>query len=296
MIQLLALLVALGSASKSPVPVFFWSGQRSFSLDHGETGESLESQDLANALKQIVNPSERLPSKLDQHISLEGAPEVVVAFVASQWDSRQLEKLPLKDLLSHSTSSLVAPYLYSEGRVSDALGGALATAPSRVIAAQLSGNRKTRGTLSGCDALMASLHENEQIFSDGLTQLVLTTFNKYDGPTGACIRRVNEYIKSQTDRYVGLVSADDAKPIYTEFAEEESTASPGGRRLLQLKASNTSSTYTGPQYVTPSILFGVLLSFFLIFVLWMGVSCLMSVEGPVRFAYQHPTHSLTKEY
>jgi hypothetical protein len=296
MLRLISLLFALVVASKSPIPVFLWSGERSFSLDHGETGDALETKDLSNALKQLVRPSEQLSTKLDQHISLQAPPEVVVAFVASQWDARQFQQLPLQDLLQRSASSLVAPYLYSEGKVSDVLVNALSSPRYRVIAAQLSGDRKKQNNLSGCDALMASLHENERIFSDGVTQLVLTTFNQYDSTTGDCMRRVSEFVRTHTDRYVGLVSADNSKQIMTEFQENEMATRPGRRLLQQKFAATTNDTYTGPQYITSSILFGILLSFFLLFMLWMGISCLMSIEGPVRFAYQHPTHSLTKEY
>jgi len=301
--SILILLGVLVSASRGPVPVFFWSGERAFAVDHAETGEALSTRDLSSALRQMIHPSEHSTSKLGQYISSDVAPELVVAFVASQWDPRESNQLNLEEVLGHSTSSLIAPYLYPDGRVSDTLISAMGpNSRSRVIAAHLSGNQKIQDNLSGCDALMAALHENERIFSDGETQLVLTTFNKNDAATGECIRRVTAHVGARTTEFIALVSADDSRPVLTEFEEAESTnprapveAVAGGRRLLQAKATND-TTYAGPQYITPSILFGILLSFFLLFMLWMDLSCLMTVEGPVRFAYQHPIHSTTKEY
>ena len=42
-------------------------------------------------------------------------------------------------------------------------------------------------------------------------------------------------------------------------------------------------TYTGPQYITSSILVGLLIGASMIFILVIGIYVIMSVEAPVRF-------------
>jgi len=66
------------------------------------------------------------------------------------------------------------------------------------------------------------------------------------------------------------------------------------RTNLMAKTTNSTGGYTGPQYITPAIMFGILLGFSLIFFLWTGLSNIIAIEAPVRFS--HHKLQLSKEY
>jgi len=203
--------------------------------------------------------------------------------------------------LTSSQSSLIAPYLYlDDNRVSDNLAYAVSmnSPTSRTFVGQ-SVQSSGSDTLSGCDALLAQLQENSEVFSNGKTDLVMLQFQQYDSTTDACLQRLNSYVNTRTNNYIALLSADESSTnVITSFREKsqsEGMYTVHTRRLLKSTDSGN-TTYTGPQYITPSILFGILLSFLLIFILWTGLSCILYIEVPVRFPEAHPKDSLSKEY
>jgi hypothetical protein len=57
---------------------------------------------------------------------------------------------------------------------------------------------------------------------------------------------------------------------------------------------NGTDIYPGPQFISSSIVFGLIISFFLLFILYIGVSCLTAIQRPVRFSAQ--PLQLAKEY
>lgn len=52
--------------------------------------------------------------------------------------------------------------------------------------------------------------------------------------------------------------------------------------LVGQVAAESTPTYTGPQYITSAIVWGLLVALMLLFVLYIGISCIMSIERPVR--------------
>jgi hypothetical protein len=54
------------------------------------------------------------------------------------------------------------------------------------------------------------------------------------------------------------------------------------------------SNTVGPQYITPNILIAVMIGLFLVFILLIGVQCLMGVERPLRMT--STPLQLSKEY
>lgn len=57
---------------------------------------------------------------------------------------------------------------------------------------------------------------------------------------------------------------------------------------------NGTSVFPGPQFINPSIVFGLLTAAFLLFMLYIGISCLMGVQRPVRMS--SVPLALSKEY
>jgi len=206
----------------------------------------------------------------------------------------------LQNVLSSAQSVLVVPYVFTEGRqLSDDLVRTISTTnpQAKIITVHLS---EDRGSTSGCNSLLARLQESKNIFSNDMSDLVLVKFSSYDSQIGDCVKRVMDVVKSNTDNHLALLSADHpSTEVLMAFNTEEiaAAAPPKSLRRSFLQASSTSnSTTTGPQYITPTILFGLLLSFFLLFVLWSALVCLLTIETPTRFSYQYPVHSLAKEY
>ena len=96
---------------------------------------------------------------------------------------------------------------------------------------------------------------------------------------------------------VALITADAAShSVQTAFplpsSHSHSSHSPAGRSLLgfvelqsfsSVGAALANSTYTGPQYITSNIWLGLMVGFFLLFTLGVGVTVISSIEAPVRF-------------
>lgn len=47
---------------------------------------------------------------------------------------------------------------------------------------------------------------------------------------------------------------------------------------------NGTYVFVGPQYVTPAIIWGIVIGLFLLSILYVALSCLMSVQRPVRMS------------
>lgn len=47
---------------------------------------------------------------------------------------------------------------------------------------------------------------------------------------------------------------------------------------------NGTFIYVGPQYITPAILWGIGVVFFLLTILYVALGCLMSIQRPVKFS------------
>jgi hypothetical protein len=309
---ILFILILSGTALSSPVPLLLWSGQRAFLNDHEQVAETLNFNDVHTTVKKLLIPSSsptRKTSPLDSYIYQGyGSPEVLVAFIAGAMGSSELahagggySQAPaahaLQGVLSGAQSILTAPYVFPEDeRLSDDLVHTMLASPkSQVIASQL-----TKGQSAGCDSLLNHLQENQKIFSNDVSDLVLVQFSLYDTESAECMKRVMDYVKTQTDRHLGLLSADQSsKHITMAFPSTEEVFGPYRpthvpRRLLQTTSNSTQPT--GPQYITSTILFGLLLGIGLLFILWQGLYCLLTIETPVRYSYQYPTHSMAKEY
>eukprot|EP00455_Lapot_gusevi_P038108 TRINITY_DN4270_c0_g2_i5.p1 TRINITY_DN4270_c0_g2~~TRINITY_DN4270_c0_g2_i5.p1 ORF type:complete len:145 (+),score=62.75 TRINITY_DN4270_c0_g2_i5:173-607(+) len=133
------------------------------------------------------------------------------------------------------------------------------------------------------------------MFSNGATDLVLIKFENLNN-LAAKDELINGVIagvsKQSAGNFVATLSANSPKNIvHLDLATDSNVA---GRRLASLSHvelmavsastnSSSSSGYTGPKYITSSILVGLLMGFFLIFILIVGVNIVMSVESPVRF-------------
>jgi len=168
-----------------------------------------------------------------------------------------------------------------------------------------------------CDGVLGKLGSSENIFSNGATDLILVTFSNYgDQHVDQCLQRVNTYVQEHANQqYICLLSADESRiepqlafspekllenDIVNKYNLLAQNVAPVNlhfsRKLLQADngTNTTAPFYVGPQYISPAILFGILLGFVLIFFLWQGIYQLTQIEAPVRFS--HTKLQLSREY
>jgi len=246
-------------------------------------------------------------------------PEVVVAFIASKLGSSQVSQLggafspqhdqmkKLKTTLAEARSSLTLPFLYSNsGKFSSHLNDAVSAASPRA-------STLSYALEDSCETALGNLQQRSDLFSNNRLDLITIYFSDYQSQqVDDCVSRVTDYVKTQSNgKYLALLSAEDSNvQIQTAF----STVKPGSdipnwemidkpyqtvqfnskRTTLMAKTSNSTGGYTGPQYITPAIMFGILLGFSLVFFLWTGLSNIIAIEAPVRFS--HHKLQLSKEY
>jgi len=163
--------------------------------------------------------------------------------------------------------------------------------------------------------VLGKLDSSPKIFSNGITDLILVAFSDYEGQqVDQCLQRVNTYVQEKVaQKYIALLSADAprAEPKLTFSSEklfendivtysllsQPATLPLNTLRLFARADNNTNGTtpfFVGPQFISPAILFGILLGFMLIFFLWQGIYQLTVIEAPVRFS--HTKLQLSREY
>jgi hypothetical protein len=291
--------VALSTAS---VPLFLWTGKSYFSSRHVELSKPFLLEDIQYTFSYMLQ---------NHDLEAQGAPEVLVAFVAEKLGSSDIPQMSaafggkdqlvnLKEALSSARNSLTIPYLYpNQKTMSKSLVESLTvTSPSgRTINSNLA--------TETCSSVVSKLESAQNIFYNGVTDLILVAFSDYEGQqVDQCLQQVNTYVQNHANqKYIALLSADAARvePQLT-FSNEKllendivaysllsQPATPVNFNTKKLFAQNgtnsTAPVFIGPQYISPAILFGILLGFVLIFFLWQGVYQLTLIEAPVRFSH-----------
>jgi len=305
----------------SPVPLFLWTGQPYFSADHAEVSHPLNSDDFQTTLLHLfddqIDPRATLSSYLSDEVAV--TPEVVVAFIASKLGSSQASQLggafstqhdqmkKLKTTLAEARSSLTLPFLYSNsGKFSSYLNDA-------VSAASPGASTLSYALEDSCETALGNLQQHPDLFSNNRLDLVTIYFSDYQSQqVDDCVSRLTDYVKTQSSgKYLALLSAEDSNvQIQTAFSTVKedvdvpnwemidkpytSTQFNVKRTNLMANSGNSTTGYTGPQYITPAIMFGILLGFCLLFFLWTGISNIATIEAPVRFS--HHKLQLAKEY
>lgn len=285
----LALALSVGLASSSPVPAFLWSGESLFkgSCLEGGSNLHLSANDLVQGLQSFEKGKDaQMPLSLQQYtnINKEGV-QTIVAFMFSEIDQSQLSKVTgayangntnahyLKDMLQKSKSCLTVPSI--DYAVDTTLSAALA-ANGKSTSLKLEG----ASPKEACRALMSNLKSRS--FSSSETDILLINVEKADNLNGECVQQVLSYVQQKSTSYLALVSADKVScGVKLNFAE----GAHNQRSLLSspVGASKVYPYYTGPQYISGPILFGLLMGFFFISILLFVVSMMSSIQSPPRF-------------
>jgi hypothetical protein len=296
------------SEGVASVPLYMWSEQLYFSAggsSHLRSEKVLSQSQLSQTIDQLLEPP--TTSKL-------AVPEVVLAFVHNKLGTSQAARYSgayshstppddaagfsyLQEAMAESRSSVVFPYVVDtkadEGSLS--ISEQLISSVSRVnpsaqtIAFQLGQENPEDfegDAVEGCDALLAHIQdEGADVFSNGRTDLILVKAQKPEDMKDVCVKRVDAYVNQATEgKSLSLLSADaSSSPIQLTFdAAPQQLFQARGPGLRQA-ADGATIVYVGPEYINSGILTGLLVSFLLIFIAMCAVSCLMSIETPVRF-------------
>jgi len=298
-------------SSTSSVPFLLWTGKSYFSTSHAEYEQPFLLDDIQYSLLETKDSESQ------------AYPEVLVAFVADKMGSNEVSQLGaafgasevdqlknLKGVLSGARNSIIIDNVYpSYNKISQAL------IQSMRIASPHGTIIKSKLPTDTCDSILAKLETSKNIFSNKMSDLVLISFSDYvDQRVDQCIQQVNSYVNEKSNsQYISLLSADQSRvqpqlTFKTEKLEEKNDIvqtytllqSPvnlyASRHLFAMQNNSNSTTpaFTGPQLISPMILFGIILGFVLIFFLWQGVKHLTLIEAPIRFS--HTKLVLSREY
>jgi len=284
MLALALLVMVVAISAESTVPLFLWSGSQDFFAE-SQSPRVQSSADVEGLITAITTKGN----------SNGVVPEVVIAFVAPSMGSCASSVAELSNL--HSTlhaarSSLSVPYSRS---FSSALSSSLTSSPvERTLKANL--NDET----DSCDKLIMRLKADKfsSLFTDEKCQIVLVSATSL-AAADSCVGRVSAAVDRLTSgNFVALLSADLAEhtvatsfPSYRSYAAYPSfsTASFSTMGYVQvppLPPFTNTTVYYGPQYITANILIGLIISLMVLVVALCGISCLMDIKPPLRFATQ----------
>lgn len=294
------------------VPLTLWSGQRYFKGDHAEIDDTISLDDVISALQLSSQASSTLMEHFNSAPSIE-KPELLVAFVADELSSAEATRQAggysrthaatgLKDLklqLTSASSSLQIPFVNTGS-----------SSITKELRSSLASNALSLHTTLGdegedrCAKLVQRVQDKPGLFDNGVTDLVLVAYSpEQQAEASTCMNHLMSYVSRSTTEYMALFSANSAPQLRTDFRPEPSTLSTSSlpsRRSMQQNTGNTTLNcelygYCGPKYVTSTGMFAILLLLFMILVFWCGLSSLLEVTAPPRFAYQSLAHSLAKE-
>jgi len=294
-------IVALNTAPT--FPSFIWSSKPYFVNNKEGNHINLKSKVLTNELVSVVSHAvgnDKALSELSEYASSSTAlkkPELIVAFIIPQTSSGMLShelgaysnsrpSHTLKSIIDRSTSLISAPYT-TGNKLSDELIELISHSSSQ---AQIIDK-------SDCGNILKNLQQqaSNSLLSNGITDLVIIQSNLIE--SNQCMQRLLQYVDGETNgHYIALLTSDSAPPLKLVV---ENTKGSSNRPVMfvqtsaivpeSIKDNVAALPYILPQarYValaTPSTMFVILLSIFLVFVLLIGVNCVVNIETPPRFA------------
>lgn len=255
----LALCLGLATVCEATVPLFAWSDHTYFlskGSSHNSVTEFIDHADFTNALSASQ-------SALSSYIQVtDDAPEAILAFVVPKMSSGQLaSKTALKTQATSSASSLSVSYAKPHDIAS--------------FTEQLRDAVDGRSILTSCDQLDTI---DRSIFSSGATDLVQVMDSN---PDAACVDAATLIVSEGTQgRYIGVFTAN--------------TDNNDAFLVQATSLTATNSTGESVEYVTPDILFALIVSIPFVFLVVGACLAAMAIEAPPRMS--KAMLAPTKEY
>jgi len=184
----------------------------------------------------------------------------------------------LEPILAKSASSLVMPFVYRDDFTPSVSDAVLSGFNSDAIKLVASVNKPDTIALS---QLLDNLKQNNGLFTNGITDLLLVFLDDEQADKGALVSAVDQLVKEQTgDNYVSFFTSD-AEFVPAEktrarrdiYAEEEITHQRGLR----------STNYGTSDYWPRGIWEGLFVTVLLLIILGVGLWCTYELQTPTKW-------------
>ena len=282
--------------SISSVPLFIWSPLgyfRESKCTEQELTDVVTASDVAAGMRRLGKAGTQAKGSsnmlLDSFASASPAsrPEVVLSFFAPQLGKTKPGYAStvqlLEDTFGSSKSCVSAPFVEAESGLSKTSSNSLGLNPkAQVVTYQLGA--------SNCGTILMQIRDNSELFDNDATDLLSLRSEDNTPLDAACVKRVIELVSSKTkDNVVFTFSTDEPTQLITDFgvpaipSQLYSSMNSDDRKMRSL-LDLPKATPGLVQYVSPTILTALILSFVLLIFLFIGVGCLMSIDAPQRFA------------
>jgi len=288
-------------------PAFLWSNTKFLNVQNAQELDVINADNIRNVLL-----SETKDNELSQYLGSATQPELLVIFVEAHLRTEEVPLLSqayksesdganlsnLKKMLEESQSSVTLPYVYS------ATNQLIGTTIAQQISNSLSASSKvligtnTARTIKGQSFTLETLKEmfqtQQQIFENGVTDLVVVYFPSHGGSSAEALARayaqddkyVNDLLGNIQTSYVALFISDKAE---NDLEFELPASSPDLARFelaqeQQQTGFSSDSTVLFPDGVIEGLL--VMLPFLVI--LLIGICCTFSLQSDLKFDGEKP--------
>lgn len=285
--------------SISSVPLFIWSPLGYFregKCTEQEVTDVVTASDVAAGMRRLGKAGAQTKGGsnmlLDSFATSTPAsrPEVVLSFFAPHLGKTKPGYASTVELLEETFGSakscVSAPFVEVEAGLSKTLSNSLGLNPkAQVVTYELGA--------SNCGTILMQIRDNAELFGNDATDLLTLRSEDNTPLDGSCVKRIIELVSSKAkNNVVFTFSTDETTQLTTDFGGDYiaqsqllySLNNDDRRSLLDDAAPN--ATPGKVQYVSTPILTGLLLSFVLLIFLFIGISCLMSIDAPQRFAIE----------
>jgi len=299
---LLSVLFCAPAAGYAYSPMFMWSGSNYFKDQNVYVNEAVSSTSLGPLIGRLASKGAAV-AEFEEYMTAEvGSPKVVLLALYDQINTEQVTSLShtgglqsLQSAMDSSASSMVIPYTYLNSTDN---GESLANSV-----------RNEFGEVQEVSSeQITSAEWLKELAGKEATTVLQVTMN--DASTKDLLSQATAALNQATEgKYLVVLSSQ--KPAVLEVAERgptsrrllstQGTMSPGPKTGLCAndyehfdEESNTCFMYV---YMTPAIMWGILVGVFFFFLLWIALSCLGDVQTPdVWMSKDDPGPAKGKEF
>lgn len=267
---------------------------------------------LSSLLSSKAQPQSAFAARHGSTTAVSTVPEVLLTFVYPKLSSAMLSEAVhsttpghfdyVKRTVQSAGSYLWLPYL-SVPAASSVHNDMINTVLSHSrVASVMTIDLASRG----CAAAKKQLKAHVGALKNGVTDSITIMVDENDD--AQCMQQLVSMVAKATEQhYVAVLTAaapaqnvrfdfgSNSAAAHTAFVQQSASfhtlgASQGSTGVTIVRDPN----YPGPLYISPMILLGVCVAIGLLFVLYIGINCLMGIERPIRMSTQ--PLQLSKEY
>lgn len=209
---------------------------------------------------------------------------VVVAFIADEMSTGRAAMLSGAYDISPTSHTTAAQAIQEAFAASDSCVSAPFVSASEDDLSTLISSGRSVISMSATEDCAATIEQATTFVRGQEKALVVLKGANMEAFDGVCMSKLSQAVQDVAQgTVVSLFSSESAGVTYPKLSNRIA----GSRRLLgangrRLLAKNE-LPYPGVQYTTPTIGFGIVVGFFMMFFVYMMVFCIISVDTPQRF-------------